>query len=201
MQNAGGIAGSIDGARHYTPAGQEVSTYYGGNIQGCVARTITLYSEVSAGGISGEGSAGTENAMISNCYTNDLNFSVGVFEDAERQKLKKAGISGGIIGTDGKEKHGHLITATVSPDGLPVIGSRTNSQYDDTVRLAPAYAFYQENILTVINQNAIHPNEPKEIFTGNFKFGNSELFGDDNGSLAYPANIEDLFEKAATSEE
>ena len=199
--NAGGIAGSIDGAKRYNPAGQEIPGYYGGNIKGCTARRITLYTEMSAGGIAGEGSSGTDGTMISNCYANELNFSVGVFEDSERTELKKAGVSGGIIGTDGKEKYGHLITATVSPAELPVVGSQKVSDYDDTVRLAPAYAFYQQNILSVINQNTIHPDNPKEIFTGNFKFGTSAVFGDDNGSLAYPAEIEDLFEKTIQMEE
>lgn len=199
--NAGGIAGSTDGAKRYNPTGQEIPGYYGGNIQGCVARKITLYTEVSAGGIAGEGSAGTDDATISNCYANELNFSVGVFEDSERTELKKAGVSGGIIGTDGKEKYGHLITATVSPAELPVVGSQKVSDYDNTVRLAPAYAFYQENILGVINQNTINPDKPKEIFTGSFKFGTSTVFGDDNGSLAYPAEIEDLFEKMVRTEE
>lgn len=199
--NAGGIVGSASGAKRYNPTGQEIPGYYGGNIQGCLARKITLYTEVSAGGIAGEASTSTENAIISNCYTNDLDFSVGVFSDSERQEIKKAGVSGGIIGTDGTENYGHLITATVSPTEFSVIGSQKVSEYDDTVRLAPNYAFYQQNILSVINQNTIHPNNPKEIFSGNFKFGTSTIFGDDNGSLAYPTEIEDLLEKIVKTEE
>ena len=198
--NAGGIAGSISGAKIYNPAGKELPYYYGGNIQGCTARKIILYTEVSAGGIAGEGGTSKEGSLISNCYTTDLTFSVGVFEDSERENLKKAGVSGGIIGTDGKEQNGHLITATVSPAELPVIGSKKVSEYDTTIRLAPAYAFYQQNILSVINQNTINPENPKEIFAGSFKFGSNTIFGDDTGSLAYPAEIEDLFEKTITEE-
>ena len=198
--NGGGIAGSISGARMYNPAGKELPTYYGGNIQGCTARKIILYTEVSAGGIAGEGGTSKEGSLISNCYTTDLTFSVGVFEDSERENLKKAGVSGGIIGTDGKEQNGHLITATVSPAELPVIGSKKVSEYDTTIRLAPAYAFYQQNILSVINQNSINPENPKEIFAGNFKFGSNTTFGDESGSLAYPAEIEDLFAKTITEE-
>ncbi|MBR0484474.1 MAG: hypothetical protein IJJ69_06840 [Oscillospiraceae bacterium] len=198
--NGGGIAGSISGAKMYNPAGKELPTYYGGNIQGCVARKITLYTENSAGGIAGEGSTSNTDAVVSNCYATNLNFSVGVFEDSEREKLKKTGVSGGIIGTDGNERNGHLITATVSPANLSVIGSKKVSSYDDTIRLAPDYAFYQQNILSVINQNTINPENPKEIFAGSFKFSSNDIFGDDTGSLAYPAEIEDLFEKTITEE-
>lgn len=199
--NAGGIVGSSDGAKRYNPTGQEIPGYYGGNIQGCVARRITLHTEMSAGGIAGESSSGTEDAIISNCYANELGFSVGVFADSERTELKKAGVSGGIIGTDGNEEYGHLIKATVSPVELPVVGNQKVSDYDDTVRLAPDYAFYQTNILSILNQNTIHPDKPKEIFTGNFKFGINAVFGDDNGSLAYPTEIEDLIEKTIQTEE
>ena len=84
---------------------------------------------------------------------------------------------------------------TVSPADLQVIGNKTVSEYDDTVRLAPAYAFYQENILTVLNKNTINPDNPKEIYTGNFMFSNDGLFGDENGNLPFPSEIADLFEK------
>lgn len=189
--NAGGIAGSCGGSRMYNPTGKELPDFYGGNIQGCLARNIVLTTESSAGGIAGESSTNAENAVISNCYANELDFKTGVYED---EKLVKSGYSGGIIGTDGKENNSHKVMNTVSPADLKVIGNRSVSKYDDTVRLAPDYAFYQENILTVLNKNTINPDNPKEIYTGNFLF-DSGLFGDDSGSLAFPSEIADLFEK------
>ena len=138
--------------------------------------------------------------MISNCYSNELDFSVGVFEDADRQTLQKAGQVGCIIGTDGKEANGHTVTGCVGSVDFPVIGGKRVSAYDDTVRLAPAYAFYQENILSVINRNTVIPDNPKEIFTGSFRFGNAAVFGDDTGALPYPETIEDLFEKTISEE-
>ncbi|MBR3631447.1 MAG: hypothetical protein IKN55_13390 [Oscillospiraceae bacterium] len=198
--NAGGIAGSAGGARHYNALGRELPGSYCGSIQGCAARNIILQSEVSGGGIAGEAATDAEGAMISNCYANELNFSVGVYEDEERQTLLKAGQVGGIIGTDGKEQHGHTVTGCVSSVDFPVIGGKSVSAYDDTVRLAPAYAFYQENILSVINRNSVYPDDPKEIFTGSFRFGNAAVFGDDTGALPYPETIEDLFEKTRTEE-
>lgn len=175
----------------YNPTGKELPDFYGGNIQGCLARNIVLTTESSAGGIAGESSTNAENAVISNCYANELDFKTGVYED---EKLVKSGYSGGIIGTDGKENNSHKVMNTVSPADLKVIGNRSVSKYDDTVRLAPDYAFYQENILTVLNKNTINPDNPKEIYTGNFLF-DSGLFGDDSGSLAFPSEIADLFEK------
>ncbi len=189
--NAGGIAGSCGGSRMYNPTGKELPDFYGGNIQGCLARNIILTTEAAAGGIVGECSTNAENAVISNCYANELDFKTGVYED---EKLVKSGYSGGVCGTDGKENNGHKIMNTVSPANLKVIGSKKVSDYDDTVRLAPDYAFYQENILTVLNKNTINPNNPKGIYTGNFVF-DSSLFGDDSGSLAFPSEISDLFEK------
>lgn len=192
---AGGIVGNAGGARLYEPTGKELPNAYGGCIQGCLARNIILSTELSAGGIAGEGSTNAENAVIANCYANELQFSAGVYEDDKRQILKKAGDTGGIIGIDGKENKGHLVMNTVSPAEMYVIGSKKKSSYDDTVRLAPAYAFYQENILTVLNKNTVHPDAPKEIYTGNFEFGESAVFGDATGSLPYPAEIAELFEK------
>ena len=198
--NAGGICGSIAGSRWYNAAGQEMPTVYGGSVQGCAARQIILRSEVSGGGIAGEGGTGADGTMISNCYTNDLQFAVGVYEDTGRTVLKKAGATGGIIGTDGNESKGHLITGCVSPVELPVIGNDKVSMIDDTVRLAPAYAFHQENILSVINKNTVLPDDPKEIFSGAFQF-DAAKFGDDGGALPYPAPIDDLFDKVYTEEE
>jgi len=195
--NAGGIVGSCGGSRMYNPTGKELPDCYGGNIQGCLARKIILTTEASAGGIVGESSTNAENAVISNCYANELDFKTGVYEDEE---LVKSGYSGGICGTDGKESNGHKIMNTVSPADLKVIGSKKISEYDDTVRLAPDYAFYQENILTVLNKNTISPDNPKEIYTGNFMFGDSNVFGDENGSLPFPSEIADLFEKIYVEE-
>lgn len=196
--NAGGIAGSCGGSRMYNPTGKELPDFYGGNIQGCLARKIVLTTESSAGGIAGECSTNAENAVISNCYANELDFKTGVYED---EKLVKSGYSGGVCGTDGKENNGHKIMNTVSPANLKVIGSKKISGYDDTVRLAPDYAFYQENILTVLNRNTISPDNPKEIYTGNFVFGDSGVFGDENGGLPFPEEITDLFEKIYVEEE
>jgi len=189
--NAGGIAGSCGGSRMYNPTGKELPDYYGGNIQGCVARKIVITTESSAGGIAGESSSDAENAVISNCYANELTLVSGIFED---KKMIKTGYCGGIIGSDGKEKNGHKIMNTVSTADFNVIGNKKISNYDDTIRLAPDYAFYQENILTVINRNTISPDNPKEIYTGNFIF-DITLFGDENGGLAFPSEISDLFEK------
>lgn len=196
--NAGGIAGSCGGSRMYNPTGKELPDFYGGNIQGCLARKIVLNTETSAGGIAGECSTNAENAVISNCYANELDFKTGVYEDEE---LVKSGYSGGVCGTDGKENNGHKIMNTVSPANLKVIGSKKISDYDDTVRLAPDYAFYQENILTVLNRNTISPDNPKEIYTGNFVFSDSGVFGDENGGLPFPEEIIDLFEKIYVEEE
>lgn len=195
--NAGGIVGSCGGSRMYNPTGKELPDCYGGNIQGCLARKIILTTEASAGGIVGESSTNAENAVISNCYANELDFKTGVYED---EKLVKSGYSGGICGTDGKESNGHKIMNTVSPADLKIIGSKKISEYDDTVRLAPDYAFYQENILTVLNKNTISPDNPKEIYTGNFMFSDSNVFGDENGSLPFPSEIADLFEKIYVEE-
>lgn len=189
--NAGGIAGSCGGSRMYNPTGKELPDYYGGNIQGCAARKIVITTESSAGGIAGESSTDAENAVISNCYANELTLVSGIFED---NKMIKTGYCGGIIGSDGKEKNGHKIMNTVSTADFSVIGNKKFSDYDETIRLAPDYAFYQENILTVINKNTIRPDNPKEIYTGNFIF-DIALFGDENGGLAFPSEISDLFEK------
>lgn len=200
--NAGGIAGCGSGSRMYNPTGEILPECYGGNIRGCVARRIILRSENSGGGIVGEGGSGAKDAIISNCYANELTLDVGVYSsDSDSSELIKVGTSGGIIGTDGNEEYGHLIMNTVSPTDLSVIGKTSNSEYDESIRLAPAHAFYQNNILTVINKNTIDPIDPKEIFTGNFKFGDSSVFGDDSGSLPYPAEIEDLFEKTISDDE
>lgn len=198
---AGGISGSASGARMYDPTGEVLPECYGGSIQGCAARNITLYTEMAAGGIAGESSTDATHAVISNCYANDLHLDTGVYQDDNRSELIKAGINGGIIGMDGKANHGHLILNSVSPTNFYVIGSKKQSSYDDSVRIAPDYAFYQENILTVINKNSLHPDNPKKIYTGSFVFGTSEIFGDENGRLSYPEGIADLLEKTDTSEE
>ena len=197
--NAGGIVGSASGTRAYDASGKELPEYYGGNIQGCVARRVWFNNELSAGGIAAVGGSDAENPMISNCYAMELYFNCGEYADKVKKTGFTEGICGGILGCDGTSKHGHLITNTVSVADKFVIGSKSKSSFDKTVRQAPDYAFYQENILTVINSNTVNPADPKEIYTGAFKFGGSEIFGDsESGSLSYPESIEDLFAKTIT---
>ncbi len=196
--NAGGIAGSVGGARLYNAQGRELPDFYGGNIQGCAVRSLSLETEIAAGGIAGESSTDAETALISNCYAMEVALKSGIY-DADGN-LQKAGAYGGVIGTDGNEKNGHTVINTVSPAEFSVIGAKRVSVYDETVRQAPAYAFYQENILSVLNCNTINPNDPKEIYTGNFGF-DAALFGDENGSLPFPETITGLFEKTVIVEE
>ena len=197
--NAGGIVGSASGTRAYDASGKELPEYYGGNIQGCVARRVWFNNELSAGGIAAVGGSDAENPIISNCYAMELYFNCGEYADKVKKTQFTEGICGGILGCDGTAKHGHLITNTVSVADKLVIGSKSKSSFDKTVRQAPEYAFYQENILTVINSNTVNPADPKEIYTGAFKFGISETFGDsESGSLSYPESIEDLFIKTIT---
>ena len=87
--NAGGIAGSCGGSRMYNPTGKELPDYYGGNIQGCAARKIVITTESSAGGIAGESSTDAENAVISNCYANELTLVSGIFEDNKIRILRR----------------------------------------------------------------------------------------------------------------
>ena len=199
--NGGGIVGSAEGTRGYDANGRELPECYGGNIQGCAARNIILNTELAAGGIAGIGSSNAENAMISNCYANELQFCCGEYENAERTVLKKQGVTGGVIAADGAGKNGHTVTNTVSLSDFSVIGKKDKSAYDDTVRLAPAFAFYQENIQSVINKNTVNPANPKEIFTGCFMFGEQGEFGDETGNLAYPSAIKDLLAKTVIQEE
>ncbi len=193
--NAGGVVGSAAGARAYDAKGRELPNSYGGSIQGCLARNVILKTETAAGGIAAEGTTDAEGALISNCYCNELDFSCGEFKDAERVECIKAGTVGGIIAMDGSGRNGHLITNSVSHADYMVIGQKTRSSFDDTVRQAPGYAYYQENILTVLNRNTVNPTNPKEIYTGTFMFGENGVFGDETGSLAYPKKISDLLSK------
>ncbi len=194
--NAGGIVGSAAGARAYDAKGRELPDCYGGSIQGCLARNIILKTETAAGGIAAEGTTDAEGALISNCYCNELDFSCGVFKDEKRVECIKAGTIGGMIAADGSGRNGHLITNSVSHADFMVIGQKTRSSFDDTVRQAPSYAYYQENILTVLNRNTVNPANPKEIYTGTFMFGENGVFGDEQGNLAYPEKISDLLTKA-----
>ena len=199
--NAGGIVGSAAGSRMYDAKGLELPDYYGGNIQGCIARTIWFNNEVAAGGIAGVGGSDAENPVISNCYAMEINFNCGEYSNDSNHTLIKEGICGGIIGTEGAFKNGHIVTNTVSVAEKLVIGKKTKSKYDDTVRQAPDYAYYQANILTVINSPTVNPDNPKEIFTGIFKFNSSDIFGDkEKGALSYPETIEDLFAKTIMEE-
>lgn len=158
-------------------------------------RNIILKTETAAGGIAAEGTTDAEGAVISNCYCNELDFSCGEFKDAERVECIKAGIVGGIIAVDGSGHNGHTIMNCVSHADFKVIGQKSKSLFDETVRLAPAYAYYQENILTVLNKNTVNPVNPKEIYTGSFMFGENGVFGDNQGSLTYPKKISDLLAK------
>lgn len=196
--NAGGIAGSAGGSRMYNAQGQGLTDYYGGNIQGCVTRDITLTTEISAGGIAGESTTDADSALISNNYSFNISLFSGVYDNDGN--LQSSGACGGVIGADGKEKHPHTIVNSVSPAEYLVIGSKRISAFDDSVRLAPGYAFHQENILTILNRNSVNPNKPKEIFTGSFRFDYT-LFGDDGGALPYPDAIKDLFVKTIITEE
>ena len=196
--NAGGIVGCASGARLYDANGRELPEYYGGNILGCSAGLALLSAEVATGGIAGEGGTNAQNAVISNCYANKLQCTCGEF-NAENV-LIKAGAIGGIIGSDNSSSHGHLITNTVSMTEHPILGKKIKSSYDDTVRQAPDYAFYQENILTVLNKNTVHPSNPKEIFTGSFTFAHDGSFGDENGALAFPSGLKDLLPKTINEE-
>ena len=193
--NAGGIVGSAAGARAYDAKGRELPNCYGGSIQGCLARNVILKTETSAGGIAAEGTTDAEGALISNCYCNELDFSCGVFKDAERVECIKAGMVGGIIAVDGSGRNGHLITNSVSHADFMVIGQKMKSSFDDTVRQAPDDAYYLESILTMLNRNTVNPINPKEIYTGTFMFGENGMFGDEQGNLAYPEKISDLLTK------
>jgi len=201
--HAGGIVGSAGGTRLYSADGAELPIFYGGNIQGCFVRNFVAYVENSAGGIAGEGSTNAENALISNSYATWLDFRVGIFavEDKDRVNPLTVGISGGIIGMDGNENHGHLISNTVSLAYYPVIGSANRSVYDETVRLAPYDAFNQSGILTVVNRNTVHPNAPAIIFTGSFIFAEDDRNSDESGKYAFPTEIAGLFERTVTQYE
>lgn len=196
--NAGGIAGNCSGSRMYDANGKETADYYGGNIQGCAVRYPYFSTEVSCGGIVGEGGTNVKNAVISNNYCIGATFVCGVTD--EKGILSKTGSIGGVIGTDGKSKYGHLITNTVSPSDFSVIGTKMLSKYDDSVRLAPYYAYFQDNIKLVINANTIAPDDPKEIYTGDFMFSDANVFGESEyGALAYPSSINDILTRIAAA--
>ena len=195
---AGGIAGSASGSGLYDADGKELPEYFGGNIQGCGASRLILNSEVAAGGISGVGGTKVKGALISNSYANNISFKCGIF--GQTNEVIEEGVTGGVIGADAPSGNGHLITNTVSITNQPVIGQKAKSEYDDTVRMAPEFAFYQENIQSVVNKNTVNPANPKEIFTGSFTF-KSGLLTDETGALAYPSNLEDLFEKTIIPKE
>ena len=194
--NAGGIVGCAAGSRLYDANSKELPEYYGGNIQGCVARQVWFNNEYAAGGIAGVGGSDAKTPVISNCYAMEMYFNCAEYANDTNHTLIKEGICGGIIGADGTYKNGHSVKNTVSVADKLVIGKKTKSNFDESVRQAPDYAYYQGNILTVINSPTVNPDNPKEIFTGIFKFGSSEVFGDiEKGALSYPETMEDLFSK------
>lgn len=197
--HAGGIVGSAMGTRAYDAKNREIPDCYGGNILGCTARNILLQAEYASDGIAGEAATDGTSPMIANCYANELSLSSGTNDSKEQQKPTKEGVVGGIIALDGSGKNGHYIIDCVSLADYSVIGKGNKSTVDESVRQAPAYAFYQQNILTVINRNTVNPANPNEIFTGNFMFGENGEFGDQTGSLPYPSPIKDLFEKTIVS--
>jgi hypothetical protein len=201
--HTGGIVGSAGGTRLYSADGRELPVFYGGNIQGNFVRNFTAYVENSAGGIVGESSTNVENALISNNYATQLDFRVGVFADDDRERLNPIhpGIVGGIIGTDGNERHGHLVVNTVSDAFYPVIGRADKSTFDDTVRLAPPHAFSQAGILDVMNRNTVCPSNPSVIFAGSFMFAEDLRNSDEAGAYAFPAGIAELFDRAVISHE
>lgn len=192
---AGGISGSAGGARKYNALGEELPDYYGGNIQGCCVLNAGIRSEYSAGGIAGEATTNAADSIISNCYTHNLTFSAGT---KENNVIKKTGFNGGIIGTDGQESNGHTVINTVSPADYKCIENALKSKHDESIRIAPPYAFYQSTILTVLNANSVVPKKPNEIFTGNFVIDGN--MSDDSGNLAYPETISDLLGKTAKDE-
>ena len=202
--HAGGIAGSLGGGRLYSATSVELPVFYGGNIMGCFVRKFSGYVENSVGGIVGESGTNVANAIIANSYATELDFSVGIFEDEERTRIIKMGVSGGIIGAEGNENYGHLVTNTVSLAGLAVIGSSRNSNYDTTVRIAPQTAFSHSGILNILNKNTVIPNnqsaETKEIFTGSFIFAQDERFSNDEGKFPFPVEVNELFGNVRTSE-
>lgn len=192
---AGGIAGSGTGAKKYDAAGKELANAYGGNFQGCTARSIMVASEFAGGGIIGEGGTNSSSALISNCYSMDLILQIG---SVVNDSISKPGYSGGIIGADSEELNGHTLLNNVSPTEEPVIGLADKSKYDKTNRQAPTYAYYQNSILDVINASSVNPKKPKEIFTGNYEF-NYDFYGEtesDGATVDAPLpiskSIEDL---------
>lgn len=195
---SGGIAGSAGGSRKYNAMGETLPNIYGGNIQGCAAIKLQLGSEFAAGGLAGEGTSNAKDALISNSYVYNAELKSGTRENGV---IKKTGYNGGIIGSDGQSSNGHKISNCVSPAEYKAIGSPVKSKGDDTVRLAPGYAYYQNTILDVLNANSIDKNNPSEIFTGAFKTGS--ILSDENGTLAYPEAVEELISRvnANTSNE
>ena len=198
--NAGGIAGSAMGSRAYDAKNKELPDCYGGNILGCTARKIILSTENAAGGIVGEAATDGASPMIANCYANELSLSSGTYDSKDQPQPTKEGVTGGIAAVDGSGKNGHFITNCVSLADYPVIGKGEKTSFDESVRQAPAYAFYHQNILTVINRNTVNPANPAEIFTGKFMFGEQEEFCDESGNLPYPEVIKDLFDKTIVSQ-
>jgi len=202
--HVGGIVGSASGSRLYRADGSEEAIFHGGNIQGNFVRRFSANSTNSAGGIVGESSTNSERAMISNNYAMDLTLSAGVFADEERTELISHGYSGGIVGSDGSENHGHLILNSVSPVCYSVIGGAGNNTVydfgdDGTVWLAPPHAFHQESILEILNRNAVHPESPSEteLFAGSFIFADDERNNQEDCEhrLPFPNGIAELLLK------
>ncbi len=196
--SCGGIAGSAAGAKKYGTNGEALQEGYGGNIQGCAVITASMDSEISCGGIVGEGSAKTANRLITNCYACGLTMSSGTKADGA---IVNAGYLGGIIGSDGQEFNGHTVINCVSPADYKIIGNATKSKFDKSNRLAPPYAFLQETILSVLNLNSVSPDNPDLIYTGEFISDDKLMYNKEGnriteeGTFAYPAKIKDLIDR------
>ncbi len=201
--SSGGIVGSAAGSRRYNAMGEELPGYYGGNIQGCMSIDARIKSEYAAGGIVGEATTPAQNAVISNCYAFDSLLKAGTYN--KDGKVIKEGFNGGIIGSDGQETNGHLIVNTVYPAEYKANGFVVKSKTDDSDRLAPQYAFYQDTILSVINKNSVSKNNPSEIFTGTYRIDDRIMLpaseNDTGGKLPYPESLAAIIDKIMKSEE
>jgi hypothetical protein len=192
--NAGGVAGSGGGSRIYNAQGEELPLFYGGNIQGCFVRNFSAYSELTAGGIVAVGTTNAENAVISNCYANEVFFDVGEYADSDRTELLNSGFAGAIIGADGNDTYGHYVTNSVGLLGYWITGYISKTEYSDTAMLAPANSFYLESIRNVINASSIDPENknPQELFTGSFIFEQGKNANADGTYYPFPEQISNL---------
>ena len=71
----------------------------------------------------------------------EMYFNCGEYTKDAEHTLIEEGFNGGIIGSDGTFKHGHNITNSVSVADKLVIGKKSKSKYDETIR---QYNYYKE---------------------------------------------------------